>query len=287
LPELVELEPTQSSSGPEEVVFAVRVREAERAAIHCRLDGAVTVNDAALFVRHPDEPAPLSLADYLTQEPLTIFFASGTRVTGNRIAEAPPTVVPVAASVRQPRSWADTAITIEFGDAPEGRMSVGGATAAVLASEMPIVIQDHLPGELADFIAIDNRTLMPEVRLVHCKASGSAQPAARVTDLQELVAQAIRSVQWLTPRPDLWMELRQRLDVRQATRVLNGSRDEIAELLDEWSERPPVATWSLWLVQPGVSVAALDGSAAVTSLINAAHSWIAGEQVELRLVCSE
>jgi len=287
LPELVEFEPIQASCGPEEVVFAVRVGEAERAAIHCRLDGAVTVSGAALLVRHPDEPAPLSLADYVMQEPLTIFFASGTRVSGNRVAEAPPAVVPVAARVRQPRSWADTAITIEFGDAPEGRMSVGEATAALLSSEMPIVIQDHLPGELADFIAVDHGTLMPEVRLVHCKASGSAQPAARVTDLQELVAQAIRSVQWLTPRPDLWTELRRRLDARQATRVLSGSRDEIVALLDEWSARPPVASWSLWLVQPGVSVAALDGSPPATSLINAAHSWIAGEQVDFRLVCSE
>lgn len=287
LPELVELDAREGSSDPEEVVFAARVDGVERAAIHCRLDGTVTVDGGVVLVRQPDESAPLPLADYLMQEPLTIFFSSGTRVTGNRVAEAPPAVVPVAASVRQPRPWEDTTITIEFGEAPAGRMSVGGATAAMLASEMPIVIQDHLPGELADFIAIDNRSLMPEVRLVHCKASGGPQPAARVTDLQELVAQAIRSVQWLTPRADLWTELRRRLDTRQATQVLTGSRDEIVALLDEWSARPPVASWSLWLVQPGVSAAQLDGSPGATSLINAAHSWVAGEQVEFHLVCSD
>lgn len=287
LPELVELEAVQASSGPEEAVFAAFVTGAERAIVRCRLDGTVTIEGAVVLARHPDQPEPGPLADFLTTTPLTTFFANGTRTTGNRVAQAPPAILPVAASVRRPRSWEDTAITVEFGDAPDGRPSVGMATAALLAAEMPIVIQDHLPGELADFIAIDNRTLMPEVRLIHCKASGGAQPAARVADLQELVAQAIRSVRWLTPRPDLWKELRRRLDTRQATQILTGNRDEIVELLDEWSARAPLATWSLWLVQPGISLTALDRAPPVISLVNAAHSWIATEQVDLQLVCSE
>jgi hypothetical protein len=194
--------------------------------------------------------------------------------------------VPVATDVCRPRPWPDTATTFEFREPPEGLKNVGGATARLLASEMPIVIQDHLPGELADFIAIDHQTPMPAVRLVHCKASGGAQPAARVTDLEELVAQAIRSVQWLTPRADLWAELRKRLDQRPATKIVEGERDEIVSLLDEWSAKPPLASWSLWLVQPGLSAAALSTSPQTTSLINTAHSWVTSQNVEFGLICS-
>jgi hypothetical protein len=86
---------------------------------------------------------------------------------------------------------------------------------------------------LAAIVAIDHRTLMPEVRLVRCKASGTAEPAARVTDLQELVAQGIRSMQWPTPRADPWTGLRRRVDVRQAAKVLTGSRHEVVALPDE------------------------------------------------------
>ena len=285
VPERVEFEARPASSNPHEVTLAVSVDGTERASVQCLSDGTVNVG-GAVYVRHPDESALIPLSDYLWQEPLTLFFAGGARVTGNRITEAPPTHVPVATTICHPRPWTDTAIKVEFGEAPDGLINVGAATADLLTSEMPVLMQDHLPGELADFIAIDHRTLMPAIRLVHCKASGSEQPAARVTDLEELVAQAIRSVQWLTPRSDLWAELRRRLDERSATKIVQGERDELVALLDGWSAQPPVASWSLWLVQPGVSVAALETAPQATSLINAAHSWVASQSVEFALICS-
>lgn len=286
VPELLELWAQGAASGPNSVLLSLVVAGETRAAIECHLDGTVSVSGATLLVRRPSEPN-MALEDYLEQMPLTVFFASGTRVTGTRVAATPPRLVPLAPSVPLPRSWLDIDITAEF-DTPEaGMRNIGEATAALLAADMPIVIQDHSKGELADFVAIDNRTLLPEVRLVHCKASGSSTPAARVTDLEELVAQAIRSVQWLSPSADLWVELRRRVDTRQATKILHGSREEIVAQLDEWSTTPPVATWSLWLVQPGTSIAALDGAPNATSLLNAAHAWIAGESVDLRLLCSE
>ena len=156
----------------------------------------------------------------------------------------------------------------------------------MLAAQMPIVIQDHLAGELADFVAIDDSGPIPEVRLVHCKASGGAKPAARLGDVQELAAQAIRSVQWLAAGPTLWGELRRRLDERDATKVVEGDRSVVEALLDTWSTTPPLPTWSIWLVQPGVSDAVLDDADRVSSLLTAAHAWVSSQSVDFALICS-
>jgi hypothetical protein len=62
------------------------------------------------------------------------------------------------------------------------------------------VIQDHLPGELADFIALRESGNRVEVNIVHCKKPAGA-PSTRVTDIQELLAQAMRSMYLATRRP--------------------------------------------------------------------------------------
>jgi len=95
-----------------------------------------------------------------------------------------------------------------------------------------------------------------------------------------------RSVQWLRPGAALWSELRYRLDHRNATQVLAGDQNALQDLLNQWIAAPPLVRWSLWLVQPGLSVARLDQAAGVTALLNVAHSWASSQNVKLRLVCS-
>ncbi len=286
MPELLELWAEEDRSSASEITFTVMLEGTKRAEMRCATDGSVNSTGSDLRVRDPEDGDTEELAEYLTGEPPTIFFASGARVTGDRVAQPPPSVSPVAAEVRMPRSWPGTAITVEFGTPPKGKKNIGTTTADLLRSEMPIVIQDHLAGELADFVAIDATRLTAEVRLVHCKASGGPKPSARLGDMQELAAQAMRSVQWLAAGPDLWVELRRRIDERAATKILQGERDEVIELLESWGNRPPPADWAVWLVQPGLSDGALDGAPTVTSLINAAHAWVAGQAAEFRVLCS-
>jgi superfamily II DNA or RNA helicase len=284
LPELVELWP-DDSSGNGEITLSVFTEGEARGVLHCQTDGSVEIQGAALLVRTPDGETS-DAAEYLTADPVTIFFADGSRVTGDRVSEPPPTVNPLASEVRRPRSWTGTAIRVEFNDPPAGEISVGTATAKLLAAEMPIVIQDHLPGELADFIGIDASRLVHEVRFVHCKASGG-EPGARLQDVQELAAQAIRSVQWLAPGADLWKELRRRLDHRPATKILQGDRASVIDILDSWSGKPPYISWSMWLVQPGISNSQLDAAHGVTTLLGAVHGWVSSQNVDVALLCSD
>jgi superfamily II DNA or RNA helicase len=286
-PEMVELIPDSSASDRDSIVIRLVVEDDERARMTYSLDGSIAALDRDVNIRERATGDITSVADLLTDDPLTLFFGTGARVTGDRIAAPPPSAVPIAEVVLKPRDWvAETSIRVEFDEPADGLESVGVTTSRLLAGAYPIVIQDHLRGEIADFVAIDNSTLFPRVALAHCKASGGDIPAVRVTDLQELAAQGIRSVQWLAPGSDLWIELRRRLDHRDATRVIAGDEATVKQLLDDWSAQAPPAEWAMWLVQPGLAASRLDAAPSVASLLNAVHYWLASQQVELTLLCS-
>jgi hypothetical protein len=282
---LVELRPTAEAS-PDSLVVEVWVRDQNRGTIEFNANSSVRSVGPRWVVREPGASHDLPLHEFLVHQPATIFFADGSRAVGDRVNSPPPVVVPVADEIRRPRAWEGTDITVEFGEPPDDRLSVGATVANILTAEMPIVLQDHLPGELADFIGIDNSGSTTEVRLVHCKRSGGLAPAARVGDVEELASQAIRSAMWLAAGPALWEELRHRLEHRDATKVVNGELQQVQELLDEWAQQPPSARWSMWIVQPGVSNAALNDAHRLTALLNAAHAWVQSQNIELELVCS-
>jgi superfamily II DNA or RNA helicase len=288
LPELVELWPKPDASTETQIVMDAWIRDEPRGEIRFSVNGSVEmIPGPGWLIRDPLAPQQdLPLSEILVHEPATIFFGDGSRATGDRISPPPPVVSLVSSDIRRPTTWDATDITVEFGEPQDGLLSVGQTVANLLAAEMSIVVQDHLPGELADFIGIDNTHPAIDVRLVHCKKSGGVEPATRVGDVEELVAQAIRSVRWLASGLALWDELRHRLHHRDATILLKGVEDELLELLEGWSQAPPLVNWSMWVVQPGLSDSLLDEAEKVTSLLTAAHAWVASQNVRFSVISS-
>ena len=146
------------------------------------------------------------------------------------------------------------------------------------------MVQDHLPGEMADFVAIRNTGAITRVDLVHCKKPGG-NAGTRVTDIEELLAQAMRSIYLATSGSQFWSELLHRLRHRDATRVVHGSQDEVVAAVTEWASSPPI-DWSITAVQPGVSDGELNAWSAGNALMLAAHSASRGQGVSFRLICS-
>ena len=138
---------------------------------------------------------------------------------------------------------------------------------------------------MADFITIRNPSGIVHVDLVHCKKPGGA-PAARVTDIEELLAQAMRSVYLLTSGPQFWSMLVHRLHHRDATRVVQGERDAVMAAATAWAALPPIVDWSITAVQPGVADSQLDSWSAGNALMSAAYSACRGQGVAFRIVDS-
>lgn len=113
-----------------------------------------------------------------------------------------------------------------------------------------IILFDHRPGEIADFIALDRK---PEYRITfyHLKASAEDKPGERVEDIYEVSGQLVKSTLWVGKLK----RLRDRMVYRHRTgsRFVadRGDREDLVKFFDEAkTERVQFETV---IVQPGIS----------------------------------
>jgi hypothetical protein len=100
------------------------------------------------------------------------------------------------------------------------------------------------------------------VELWHAKAAGKAFASVRVTDLQEVIAQAIKSRRWIT-EPAFWSELGNRLTGQSSSKanIRDGARLQLLVLCGQaeradglsFTRSRPVVTGSVAIAQPGLS----------------------------------
>ena len=100
------------------------------------------------------------------------------------------------------------------------------------------------------------------VQLWHVKAAGGQHPSVRVTDLEEAIAQAMKSRRWITD-PEFWHELGKRLVGKSHPlgRIVEGSRRVLLVLCGEserwnslaFTHRRPIVRGEIWVAQPGLS----------------------------------
>ena len=106
--------------------------------------------------------------------------------------------------------------------------------------------------------------------------AGGATAATRVTDIEELLAQAMGSVYLVTSGPQFWSTLLHRLHHRDATRVVRGDHDAVVAAATAWAVSAPIVDWSITAVQPGVADSNLDGWSAGNALMSAAYAACRG-----------
>jgi len=124
------------------------------------------------------------------------------------------------------------------------------------------IVSNDGSGELADYLVIEVGRDKVFVDLWHAKFAHGSAPGVRVTDMQEVVAQAIKSRRWIT-EVGLWAELGARLKGRatpQATVIDGNSRllDVLCGETHKWerlsyARTRPIVTGHVGIVQPGLS----------------------------------
>jgi superfamily II DNA or RNA helicase len=259
-----------------------------RARFKLEIDGEVQAVEGTGVLINQSTGEVTEFADYLELYPPTLLFGEGSVVLGTQIVRQPADIGPLPAEARLVHDWTAVDLSREFPEDTTGDLdpngSVAGAALALLEREADWIVQDHLPGEIADFIAVRDRGGIVRVDLVHCKKPGGAGPAARVTDIQELLAQAMRSVYLATSGGRFWANIRHRLDHRAATRVVRGDRNAVVTAVAGWANHPPLLDWSITAVQPGVADSRLETWTEGNALMSAAYSACRGQGVAFRLV---
>jgi hypothetical protein len=218
------------------------------------IEGSVQTIESALVLIDRITGELTDLGDFLEQHPPTVIFGNGCVVTGSQVYRQSAETGPLPPEARVVHDWSEVDLSVEFFRDATVQLSptnsVAGATLALLESEAEWIVQDHLPGEMADFVAIRNPSGIVHVDLVHCKKPGGTTAAARVTDIEELLAQAMRSVYLVTSGPQFWSMLVHRLHHRDATRVVRGGLDTVVTAATAWTASPPIVDWSITAVQP-------------------------------------
>lgn len=196
----------------------------------------------------------VGLAEWLRNYPIDFYLADFSRLRGAELFRARFDQQAFARERVTAVDWSAQGINIEreFG-AGDGRPIHDFVRNELVAKGEGVVVYDHRPGEVADFVLLRSDNGRGEVVLFHVKASSSNVPGDRVSDVYEVCGQVVRSPRWFY---DLG-RLRERLIRRVATgsQFVLGDRAGLDAAFDEMASLP--VTYKVVLVQPGISRSAI------------------------------
>jgi hypothetical protein len=150
-----------------------------------------------LYVHHANED--ISLEDYLNEEPPSFFCSDLSAIESTSWYPAPVTLEVFRDELIETVDWASAGVDIEL-EKPRtgrGRSIFEWLQERLMATAAAVIFCDDGPGEIADFITLEETDAGPRVKMFHCKASGAAQAGNRVNDLYEVCGQAVKSSVWI------------------------------------------------------------------------------------------
>jgi hypothetical protein len=253
--------------------------------------GRVTTSRDLEVRRGYGDPVPLTAL--LEEHPPTIYLLDATTVIGHLCYDS--RTLTAAFNTRQLEAidWSGVDIRAEAVNTA-ARRKIGRSVHERLAEYLfsrprdgsaRWVICNDGAGEIADYIVIEPLD-GGEVHLGlwHAKAAHGESPAVRVTDFQEVTAQALRSRRQF-PSTTVWNELADRLTGHAyPVAVLDPRSDDPATLYEflglreadgetiPWARRYPVVRGTLGIVQPGLSVGAFEAELASSPVPPGAQS---------------
>jgi superfamily II DNA or RNA helicase len=234
--------------------------------------GNVVDADSPVSVRRGHQP-PRLLSDLLSTMPPTVYFLNGQIVSGATLYQPPGVQRDLTRWTPTFLDWGATNIEKETDRSAEAA-GKGDSIHQTLRTHLTTrtttarrrwVIENDGSGEIADLIVLELRgTNEVLIELWHAKPASGTNPSVRVTDMQVVIAQAIKSRRWLTDR-GLWREMADRYSglSSPALKLVDGSDSEgllraVLGLIPDhraWSlnERPAQVRGTVVIAQPGLS----------------------------------
>ncbi len=175
--------------------------------------------------------------EFLTIHPPSIYFLDGRRVEGHIIFDSRSRLSTMSSAKFLDHDWVATDISVETRRFEQRRgiekQSIHETIEDfILASPKRglgrrWVMCNDGKGELADYVVLEDLGRSGVgLEFWHAKAAGG-KPGVRITDLQVVIAQALRSRQFI-PSRQIWEKIHRRLDQRETPflRLVDGSDSE-------------------------------------------------------------
>lgn len=226
-----------------------------------------------------------SIALFLSEEPPSVFFADGSSTIGAALFQGSDDYPDLSPSMLTVQLFTDVDIKAEAKDPRPGKMTIKAYVIEQFShnAEVEYVIDDDRAGEIADLVVVHKpgSNGIRQIELVHLKYSSEDKPGARVADLYEVLGQAGRCVAWFQIDA-VARRLLERLE--SGSYVAAGDPDQLRHLLAEWSSVPEPASWSVTVVQPGLSGAKANTKRNVKIMISDVLDWVSQHDAEFRMI---
>lgn len=227
----------------------------------------------------------INLTRFLSDNPIRFHFADGSLLEGSQLFVSEQENLFDTSTQMEAVNWQANNVNVqkEFGVCSAPLRSIQDWLREELVNDgSSIVFFDHRSGECADFLTIcDHPDAGLMVKLYHCKAAKGASVGDRLEDVEELMAQVIKSSHWGN-RKILIQHVRDR--IKTGSCFEKGSIDEFISLITSFPKNQlPLYVYA---VQPGLSKNNLSNKLALL-LSSASRGLISSGFQRLRVICSD
>lgn len=197
---------------------------------------------------------PVSLAEYLTNNPLTLYAYDFSIYSGNLYYEAPITLsTELSEENFEIVDWQQEGIDIE---SEKEKTKKGDSIFTFIEREKSachdILYADDSAKEAADFIGLSARDNDLTITFYHCKKSSKPKAGSRVDDLYEVAGQAIKSFDFLTNTSLIFSHIQDRYQRQKGkAKFVNGSLDDLLKLKAQLDTLKTLV--KVVIVQPSIS----------------------------------
>lgn len=212
-------------------------------------------NDVGVFAeRRDDTIVDKRIEDVLNEYPPSLVLPDGSIIVGRNRIIPNTDIEDLPIEIWKEKDWNGCDIRSEaYDENPGGELPVINKTIELLRPSLvqnaDLIFLDDGAHEIADLIYFDST--YSTIHFIHCKYSGQNNAGCRKSDCDELFAQAMRSIHWISS-PILIDRMISRLENTQNSKIVFGSD----ELLETIRENYRVNNWrfNIILVQPGFRI---------------------------------
>ncbi|KEI71999.1 DEAD/DEAH box helicase [Endozoicomonas elysicola] len=210
--------------------------------------------DITVFAeRREDTLIEKNIEDVLNEYPPSLSLPDGSIIVGKNKVTPNTSIEKLPRYIWKKKNWAGCNIRHEaYIESPSNQLPVINHTIELLRpslSQEDIIFLDDGAHEIADLIYFNQKK--SSINFIHCKFSGSNSPGCRKSDCDELFAQAMRSIHWVSS-PILLERIHQRLANAKNSRIVYGTKRGLDELYDNY--RVSLWDFNIILAQPGFSI---------------------------------
>jgi len=219
--------------------------------VRCNLEGVYCSSESKIYVMAGRNE--IDLADYLNEYPLTFKTTDDKMITGDEIIVGDPDAISFSKDSIKVIEWEDhnTDVSSEVEVEAAGINSIQDTLREILLEDeiFDYIIFDHATGEIADFIAVEEREDMFKLSLFHVKSKSAVNYNSSTGDVYEVSGQAVKSVIWLKSKSVLLDKIRQRRRSEHC-QFIKGNYDKFRE---EFRTADKAFRAKSVIVQPSIS----------------------------------